>query len=58
MKDDTAPKKRTAKPKRVEVVDTHGKQGARGSIARPYENEIDAWLAKGWQRVNPVNNAE
>lgn len=34
-----------AKPQRVSVADKAG------NIARPYEADIGAWLAKGWQRT-------
>lgn len=44
---ESKPKPRKAtKPQRVEVQDK------RGNIARPYEQDIDAWLANGWTRVN------
>lgn len=47
------PKTRTArKPQRVEIKD------ARGNIARPFEKDIDVWLAKGWKRVNPVTSTD
>lgn len=38
--------KAAPKPQRVEVRDKQG------NVARPYEKDIDAWLAKGWVRVN------
>lgn len=48
-----AARKAPANPRRVEVIDK------RGNIARPYEKDIDAWLGKGWQRVEAsAGNAE
>jgi hypothetical protein len=44
--EEVKPKPRAPKkPQRVEVIDK------RGNIARPFEKDIDAWLGKGWQRV-------
>lgn len=43
-----APKKAKPKaPQRIEIVD------ARGNVARPYEADLDAWLAKGWRLMQP-----
>lgn len=39
------------KPKRVELVNTDRRNGVIGEIARPLEKDIDAWLGKGWKRV-------
>lgn len=33
---------------RVEVIDK------KGNIARPWPEDVGAWEAKGWQRVQPV----
>jgi len=36
------------KKQRVEVIDS------KGNIARPWPEDVGAWEAKGWQRVQPV----
>lgn len=35
------------KPERVEMVDAHG------NIARPYPDEVPAWVEAGWTLVQP-----
>lgn len=50
-------RKATAKPQRVELVNTDKRNGTIGQTARPFETDLDAWLAKGWTRKS-AGNAE
>ncbi|WP_406646858.1 hypothetical protein QEZ52_00285 [Aliisedimentitalea scapharcae] len=47
----------TRKPARVDLVNQNRKNGVLGTTARVLEKDIDAWLAKGWQRANPAADA-
>jgi len=45
--------------KRVELVNTDKRNGRVGQTAAPLETELDAWLGKGWKRVEKsAGNAE
>jgi len=36
------------KPERVTVVNNSKANGVLGQTARPYANDVAAWVAKGW----------
>lgn len=41
-------KRKSPAPARVEIV-----WSKTGAIARPLKQDVDVWLAKGWQRITP-----
>ncbi|MFY0682616.1 MAG: hypothetical protein JXR13_18735 [Thalassovita sp.] len=50
---------RKSNPRRVAVVNKHRRNGPIGAQAKPLEKDVNAWLAKGWVRLeNSAGNAE
>jgi len=41
------------KPKKVEIINCSPVNGKVGAIATPWEADVEAWLANGWQRKIP-----
>jgi len=49
----TTTKRPAAKPTRIPL-----KHPMHKGIARVWKKDLEAWLAKGWTKVDPVENAD